>query len=65
MRKYTDSTFDCPKCGKKNYFLVTVVKKNTKCFYLTKCPRCSTYDDVREITETEFESFRPRTEQEG
>lgn len=62
MRKYTDSPCDCYNCGKRNYFLVTIVQKDTKSYYLTKCPKCNTYDEVKNITNEEFESFRPPKE---
>ena len=62
MRKYTNVPFECNRCGKRNYFLITVVQKDEKGYYLTKCPKCNTYDDVKNITKEEFDSFRPKEE---
>ena len=64
MRKHTDRLFDCCHCNKRNYFLVTVLKKDKKAFYLTQCPRCKKYDEVKEISEAEFETFKPRSDKE-
>jgi hypothetical protein len=62
MRKYTYGLCECYNCGKRNNFLIVVVKKNKKAYYLTQCPKCKKYDEIKEITQAEFESFRPQEE---
>lgn len=60
MAKYTDRIFECERCYKKNSFLVHVLKKDDLAYYLTQCPRCKSYDEVRNITLEEYESLRPK-----
>lgn len=62
MRKYTSIPFECDRCGKRNYFLITVVQKDTQAYYLTRCPKCNNYDEIEKITKEEFDSFRPQKE---
>ena len=65
MRKYTSTLCECHNCRKKNNFLITVLEKNKKAFYLTQCPKCKKYDDVKELTKAEFDSFKPQEEGKG
>lgn len=58
MAKYTDRIFECEKCYKKNSFLVEVVKKDGHAYYLTQCPRCKSYDEVKEISLDDYEILR-------
>jgi len=62
MRKYTYNLCECYHCGKKNNFLITVLMRDNQAYYLTQCPKCKKYDEVKKITKTEFESFRPQEE---
>ena len=59
MAKYTGTILECEKCYKKNSFLVEVVKKDDKAYYLTQCPRCKSYDEVREISLDEYNRQKP------
>jgi len=58
MLKWTDQTVECPRCGKRHYFEVQLIKQNEKVFYLTRCPRCKAYDDIKELTPDELKKFK-------
>lgn len=54
MKKYTDRMMDCDKCNRRNIFLISVVEKNGKYYYLTQCPKCKSYDEVKVLTTYEY-----------
>lgn len=50
MLNYTHKWLECPRCSRYKHFKVFVLNKNKKYFYLTQCPTCKSYDEVKEIT---------------
>lgn len=61
MSKYTDRIFECEKCFKKNSFLVQVIKKDDQAYYLTQCPRCKSFDEIKKISLDEYEVLKPKS----
>lgn len=57
MERHTAKLFECLRCGRNNYFLVTVVQKDGQAYYLTQCPKCKAYDEVKEISENEYKIY--------
>jgi Zn finger protein HypA/HybF involved in hydrogenase expression len=56
-RKYTEKTLKCENCYKTNNFLISVVTKDKKHYFLTQCPHCKSHDEVKEITKTEYDWY--------
>lgn len=57
MERHTAKLFECQRCGRNNYFIVTAAEKDEKFYYMTQCPKCKAYDECREITENEYKIY--------
>ena len=55
MGRHTARLFECQKCGKSNYFLISTAQKDGSFYYMTQCPKCKSFDECRNITENEFQ----------
>ncbi len=50
MVKYTQEIIKCRSCWKQNNFDVEVVEKDGIQYYLTRCPKCKSYDEIKKLT---------------
>jgi phage FluMu protein Com len=57
MEKHTARLVECQRCSKTNYFVVTIVAKDGQSYYLTQCPKCKSYDEVRKVAESELKIY--------
>lgn len=57
VKKYTDDFLKCQSCQRGNNFLIDVKKEGDQYFYLTQCPKCKSYDEVRRITAKEASRY--------
>lgn len=48
MGKYTKEMVLCLRCKRKNNFLILFQKQKGKTFYITQCPKCDAYDEIRD-----------------
>lgn len=54
---YTHTWLECPRCTRYEHFKVVVVGKNDKYYYITRCPKCKAYDEIKSITSKEVKEL--------
>lgn len=60
VQRYTNDFIKCTSCLRGNNFLVSVEKaKDGNYYYLTKCPKCGHFEEVKELTNKEAERYLP------
>jgi hypothetical protein len=58
VKKFTQAWLKCGLCLYGNNFEIEIKKtEDDKYFYMEKCPRCSHYEDVHEITKREASKY--------
>lgn len=58
VKKYTEAWLKCGLCLYGNNFVIEIKKsEDGKYFYMEKCPRCSHYEDVKEIIKREASKY--------
>ena len=58
VKKYTEAWIKCSLCHYGNNFTIEVRQgENDKYFYMEKCPRCSHYEEVKEISKREASRY--------
>lgn len=58
MLNYDHQWSECTNCGRYEKFKITIVQKDDKYFYITRCPKCKAYDEVKSITLKEVEVLK-------
>lgn len=56
-KKYTDEFLKCSSCLRGNNFLIDVVRDGDQYYYLTQCPKCKHFEEVRRITPKEAKHY--------
>ena len=54
----TETPFKCPSCWQKGYFIIKIVEKDSQSYYLTQCPKCKSYDEVKKLTKDESKIYK-------
>lgn len=60
--KYTEERIKCTLCLYGNFFIIEAKREGSQWYYLTRCPRCSHYEDIKEISLRVAQDYIPPTE---
>ena len=60
-KRYTDELLRCVMCQRGNNFTIEIKQQGDREYFLTKCPKCGHYEEVRPITPKEASRYRNTT----